>query len=206
MTGAVAALADRIAALPPGRRLVALAGPPGAGKSHVAEALAAAVPRAAVLPMDGFHYDDAVLTVLGRRARKGAPDTFDVAGLAHLLHRLRAGGDGAAEAVAVPVFDRALELSRGAARLIGPEIAVVIVEGNYLLLRDGPWAALAPLFDLTVMLSVPEAVLRARLAARWQGYGIAPDEIGRRVEGNDLPNGRRVMAGSAPADVVLANG
>ena len=39
------------------RTIVALAGPPGAGKSTLSAALQAQVPAARVVPMDGFHYD-----------------------------------------------------------------------------------------------------------------------------------------------------
>lgn len=196
----------RLAAAPgPARRLIAIAGAPGSGKSTLAERLVAALEaeapgRAAVLPMDGYHYDDAVLEVRGLRARKGAPDTFDVAGFAQMLGRLKR--DDEAE-VAVPVFDRALEISRGSARIIPRAVRVLVVEGNYLLLDRAPWSALKPQFDLSVMVSVPEAVLRARLEARWAGFGLPPEIIRAKVEANDLPNGRLIAAGSAVPDYVL---
>jgi len=150
--------------------------------------------------MDGYHYDDALLNQLGRRQRKGAPDTFDVPSLQHMLRRLR---DHSGDPIAVPVFDRDLEISRAGARLITASIDLVVVEGNYLLLRRSPWEVLRPLFDVTVMLEVPEATLRERLAMRWRGYDLAPDEIHRKVEGVDLPNGRLVSAESAMADCLI---
>lgn len=103
----------------PGRQVMAIAGAPGAGKSTLVERLADALKGqpVAILPMDGFHYDDAVLHAMGRRPWKGAPDTFDVGGLRSVLLRLRDGAEGA---VAVPVFDRDLEISRGSARIIPP--------------------------------------------------------------------------------------
>ena len=127
-----------------GRRLVAIAGAPGSGKSTLAERLvedlnAAAPATAAVLPMDGYHYDDAVLIARGLRARKGAPDTFDVAGFGYMLARLKRNDE---PEVAVPVFDRDLEISRGSARMIPQEVRVLVVEGNYLLLDRAPWSAL----------------------------------------------------------------
>jgi pantothenate kinase len=192
-----------LAAGPRGRRLlVGVVGPPGSGKSRLAEEVVATLnssssERAAVLPMDGYHYDDALLNQLGRRQRKGAPDTFDVPGLQHMLRRLR---DPSGDPIAVPVFDRDLEISRAGARLIPAMVDIVIVEGNYLLLRRSPWEVLRPLFDVTVMLEVPEATLRERLAMRWRGYGLTPDEIHRKVEEVDLPNGHLVRAESAMAD------
>jgi pantothenate kinase len=188
-----------------GRTILALAGPPGSGKSTLAEALAARLNAveegvAAVLPMDGFHYDDLLLVPLGWRARKGAPHTFDAGGLRATLARLRARDE---EAVAVPVFDRAIEIARAGARLIPRRARVIIVEGNWLLLRDAPWSDLAPLYDLTALVALPEAALRARLTARWEGFGLAPDEVRAKVEGNDLPNAARVAAGSATPDFLI---
>ena len=152
-------LAERALTLPPGRRVIALAGAPGSGKSTWAERLAARLGSACVLSMDGFHYDDLVLTPRGLRPRKGAPETFDVAGLRHMLERLRRNEEAE---IAVPVFDRGLEVARAGARLIGREVRFVVAEGNYLLLRESPWASLHALYDLTVMLEVPEPVLRER--------------------------------------------
>lgn len=202
----LAGLAGLLAARPESRRtIVAVAGPPGSGKSTLAEALAERLNsghpgRAAVLPMDGYHYDDLLLVPMGLRPRKGAPETFDVAGLRHVLGRLRANDE---VAVAVPVFDRGIEIARAAARLIQQSVPVIIVEGNYLLLRDDPWASLRPMFDLTVLIDTPEPVLRNRLVARWQGFGLTPDEIAWKLDGNDLPNGRLVITRSSAPDFRL---
>ena len=187
------------------RTIVAVAGAPGSGKSTVAGALVerlnGAVPGcAALLAMDGFHYDDALLKVLGRYWRKGAPDTFDVGGLRATLARLRANDE---ESVCVPVFDRAIEIARAGARMIPRETAIVVVEGNYLLLERAPWASLRDLYDVTVMIEVDEAELRRRLTARWEGYGLAPDAVAAKVDGNDLPNGLVVRRESAAAHYCL---
>lgn len=73
------------------RVILGVAGAPGAGKSTVTAALTAALgEECVVVPMDGFHLSNEVLRGLGRRERKGAPDTFDVAGYRALLERLRA--------------------------------------------------------------------------------------------------------------------
>ena len=185
----------------PGRRIVAVVGAPGSGKSTLAERLAAALPDAAVLPMDGYHYDDGLLDARGLRARKGAPDTFDVGGFGHMLQRLRRNEE---DEIAVPVFDRDLEISRSGARMIGRAVTTLIVEGNYLLLAISPWARLHGLYDVTVSLDVPEAELRRRLVARWRGYGLPDAEITAKVEGNDLPNGRFVRDNSKAADFILS--
>lgn len=189
----------------PGRQVMAIAGAPGAGKSTLVERLADALKGqpVAILPMDGFHYDDAVLHAMGRRPWKGAPDTFDVGGLRNALARLRDPAEGP---VAVPVFDRDLEISRGSARVIGPEARLILAEGNYLLLDQDPWRSLQRQFDVTVMIDVPEAELRRRLRGRWEGYGLSEDEIDFKLEQNDLPNGRQVVQSSVIPDYILRQG
>ncbi|WP_343162867.1 nucleoside triphosphate hydrolase [Paragemmobacter kunshanensis] len=206
----IAGLADLLAekAKGGGRVVAALAGAPGSGKSTVAERLCDALNArqaglAAVLPMDGYHYDDLHLVPAGLRPRKGAPETFDVGGLFHTLKRIRARDE---EFVAVPVFDRDIEIARAGARMIPAEVPVIIVEGNYLLLGQEPWSRLRPLFDVAVLVDVPEDVLRARLTARWKHYDLTPDEIAWKLDGNDLPNGRFVMAESRGEDFRLPNG
>ncbi|SIS79947.1 nucleoside/nucleotide kinase family protein [Phaeovulum vinaykumarii] len=194
--------AARAARGPQARLIVALAGAPASGKSTLA---AAAVARlnaegpgtAALLPMDGFHFDDTVLAARGLLARKGAPETFDVAGLAHMLTRLRAREPD----IAIPIFDRRIEIARAGAAIIPAGAQVILAEGNYLTLARAPWGGLAPLFDLSVRLDQPEEVLRARLMARWDG--LARSEAARRIAENDLPNGRLVAAESRPVDLVL---
>lgn len=182
-----------------GRFLTALAGPPGAGKSTLAAALVEALGQGAkAVPMDGFHYDDRVLIARGARDRKGAPDTFDAQGFFHLLRRLRVEDE-----VAIPLFDRDLEISRAGADIVTPEDRLLVVEGNYLLLNEAPWPQAAPLFDLTVWIDVPEAELDRRLLARWAHYGKTPAEARAWIDGNDMPNIRRVTRNSRAADVVV---
>ena len=94
----------------------------------------------------------------------------------------------------------------GSARLIPATTRVIVAEGNYLLLNRAPWTRLMPLFDVKVLVTVPEPVLRARLTARWQHYNLTPDEIAWKLDGNDLPNGRVIMAESLGADYLLPNG
>jgi pantothenate kinase len=185
-----------------GRFITALAGAPGSGKSTLAHDLVAALGAdARVVPMDGFHYDDTVLAARGLRHRKGAPETFDAQGFIHLMHRLRAGGE-----VAIPVFDRSMELSRAAADVVTDADQFLVVEGNYLLLNEAPWDALRPLFDLTVFLDVPMVELDRRLVARWAQYGKTPAAARAWIDGNDMPNIRRVIDGSRKADIVVQGG
>lgn len=187
------------------RSVTAIAGAPGSGKSTLAELLAQRLNAkspgcAAVFPMDGYHYDDAVLNARGHRPRKGAPFTFDVAGFGHMLARLRANTEAE---IAVPVFDRSLEISRNAARIIPQTVRHLIVEGNYLLLNQRPWSDLRVHYDTAVFLDVPEEVLRARLLERWKD--LEGEEPRAKMDDNDLPNALLVARESGGWDYVLKN-
>jgi pantothenate kinase len=185
------------------RYMIGIAGPPASGKStmadHLRDALKAKGESAIAVPMDGFHFDDAVLNARGHRARKGAPYTFDVNGFAHLLKRIKAGEAD----IAIPVFDRSMELSRAAADVITADAKFIVVEGNYLLLKQAGWAALKPLFDYTIFLKVPEAELYKRLMDRWASFNFTEDRAKAWIESNDLPNIRTVQSESAEADLTL---
>src|SRR5213083_3243260 len=109
------------------RKLLGLVGPPGGGKSTLAQALLAALPgRAVVVPMDGFHLANAELARLGRADRKGAPDTFDSAGYVALLRRLR---DPAEDVVYAPEFRREVEEPFAGAIAVPAEVPLVVTEG-----------------------------------------------------------------------------
>ncbi len=208
-TSGYANLKERLRNVPLGQRfLVGVAGAPGSGKSTLADELADELnadrpTRAAVLPMDGFHFDDMLLEERGWRARKGAPHTFDVGGFAQLLGRLRCNAEAE---IAIPVFDRSIEIARAGARVISRNVDIILVEGNYLLLDQAPWSDLSASFDMTVMIAVDEAELKRRLQNRWVQHGLTPEEIDAKVEENDMPNGRLVARNSRVPDVTLTTG
>ncbi len=202
------ALAELLAKREPEARiLVAIAGAPASGKSTIAEKLTEMLNMqepgsAALLPMDGYHFDDLYLVPAGLRPFKGRPDTFDVGGLRHTLQRLKTRNE---DFVAVPVFDREIEIARAGARRIDRTARIIIVEGNYLLLKHSPWNTLKPLFDVSVMVDTPEDVLRERLTARWVHHQLDEEEIRFKLDEIDLPNGRTVRDESTPADFRINN-
>jgi pantothenate kinase len=183
------------------RFIVAIAGPPGAGKSTLSSQLHDLLPEgsAAVVPMDGFHYDDAILESRGLRGRKGAPETFDYFGFEALLKRIRAVEPD----IAIPVFDRTMELSRAAAAIIPAEVKFILVEGNYLALDEAPWSGLAPLFDFSLFVDVPRPELERRLMQRWHEHGKSEEEARAWIASNDMPNIERVLARRRQADLVI---
>jgi len=186
-----------------GRRAVlGIAGAPGSGKSTVAQALLDALPgRAQVVPMDGFHLANAELRRLGRAGRKGAPDTFDGAGYVALLRRLRSQPAG--ETVYAPEFRREIEEPIACAIPVGPEVPLVVTEGNYLLVPDEPWAAVRGLLDEAWYVAPDEETRIAWLIARHVEFGKPPDVARAWSLSTDQRNAELVAATCGRADVLV---
>jgi pantothenate kinase len=183
------------------RRLVGIAGAPGAGKTTYAERLVAesTVP-ACHLPMDGFHLADVSLRRLGLLDRKGAPETFDAWGYAALLARLRDAGP----TVWAPGFERDLEQPLAGAVPVDPHVELVVTEGNYLLLDRPEWRAVRAALDEVWFLDVAEEVRRPRLVARHVQFGKSPVEAEAWVTRVDDANAALVVATRASADRIVA--
>lgn len=183
------------------RTLLGIVGAPGAGKSTLCEALADALRgHAVVVGMDGFHLDDEVLVALGRRDRKGAPDTFDVAGYLSMLDRLSRAED---EVTYAPRFDRDLEASRGSAIPVPRSVPLVVTEGNYLLHDVGLWAAVRPMLHEVWYLEVPSPERVRRLVERRLSSGDTLPHARSWVEEVDEANAAVILAGRDRADLVV---
>ncbi|MGW1669739.1 nucleoside/nucleotide kinase family protein [Streptomyces sp. NPDC002324] len=201
-------LLRRAAALSrPGRRaLLGIAGSPGAGKTTLAERLTRALngdgePWVAHVPMDGFHLADVELDRLGRRDRKGAPDTFDAAGYAALLERLRRDEN---DVVYAPGFERTLEQPVAGAIPVPPSARLIVTEGNYLLMDDdGPWARVRSRLDEVWFCDLDETERVRRLVARHEEFGKGHAEAVAWVAGTDRRNAEAVAASRRHADLVV---
>ncbi|MER5386306.1 nucleoside/nucleotide kinase family protein [Streptomyces sp. NPDC002688] len=200
-------LVERAASLVrPGRRaLLGIAGAPGAGKTTLAERLVRRLDedgpfRVAHVPMDGFHLADAELDRLGRRDRKGAPDTFDTGGYAALLRRLREDDE---DLVYAPGFERVLEQPLAGALPVPRTARLIVTEGNYLLLRDDAWARARAQLDEVWFCEVDEAERIRRLVARHEEFGKDRDTAVAWVLGTDQRNADLVAATRDRADLVV---
>ncbi|MFC9287073.1 nucleoside/nucleotide kinase family protein [Streptomyces sp. NPDC057052] len=192
----------------PGRRaILGIAGAPGSGKTTLAERLVRELngtgePWVAHVPMDGFHLADAELDRLGRRDRKGAPDTFDAAGYAALLRRLREEADGD-DVVYAPGFERVLEQPVAGAVPVPPDARLVVTEGNYLLLGTGAWARVRSELDAVWFCEIDEEERVRRLVARHEEFGKSHEEAVAWVRGPDRHNADLVAATRDRADLVV---
>lgn len=175
--------------LAPGRAVLGLAGAPASGKStltlQLAQELAAEHPgRVAVVGMDAFHLGHRILEQRGQTGVKGAPHTFDARGYVALLERVRAS----TETVYAPEFHREIEDSLAHVVEIGPEVGLVLTEGNYLLLPDPPWDAVRPMLDEAWFVHLDDDERRRRMVRRHESYGHSPEDARRRTLGNDEVN------------------
>lgn len=194
-----------VRAAEPGTSVIGITGAPGAGKSTLTEALVAAArvrlgtEAVGHVPMDGYHLADVELRRLGRLDRKGASDTFDVAGYAALLRRIRAGS----ETVYAPAFERDVEQPIAGAIPVFPRTAVVLTEGNYLLIDDAGWSAVAAEIDEIWYCAIRDDVRVERLVARHIAFGKASDAARAWVADVDEPNARLVAATATRADLTV---
>ena len=185
------------------RVLIGIIGKPGAGKSALSKFLMSKLSKelVTVVPMDGYHLSNKVLKDLKRADRKGAPDTFDVAGFVSLVKRIRSEQT---QNIYYPIFDRAIEESIAAQGVVTSATKVVIIEGNYLLHDEGGWEVINDLLDESWMVDVDDDKRISRLISRHIAYGKDPEAAKAWAKGTDEVNAKLIERGRTRADFVVA--
>jgi len=184
------------------RKILGIAATPGAGKSTLAQAIAAHFGEVVqVVPMDGFHLANSELHRLGRRQRKGAPDTFDAAGYVNLMRRIHT--QSADEVVYAPEYRREVEEAIAGAIAVQPQTRLIVTEGNYLLLDASPWCQLREVLDEIWYLEVADDLRHTRLLARHMQFGKSEQQARDWIASTDEPNAVHIAAGRARADVCV---
>ena len=185
------------------RFIIAVAGPPGSGKSTLSEQLAemlrARSMQSHIISLDGFHLENSILKGLGLLDRKGSPTTFDVLAFIQVMKRLAAYESD----VAIPKFDRKRDISIEHASIVSTQDKILIVEGNYLLLNHKQWVELQDIWDETVFINPGMEVLEKRLIDRWLFYGMDNESAQIRAFRNDIPNAKNVIENSLPANILI---
>ncbi|MET7327108.1 nucleoside/nucleotide kinase family protein [Nonomuraea sp. NPDC005650] len=192
------------------RALLGITGSPGAGKTTLAVTLTRLLSQepppgltadwVAHVPMDGFHLADVELDRLGRRDRKGAPDTFDAAGYAALLRRLREDEE---DVVYAPAFERDLEQPVAGSIPVPRAARLIITEGNYLLFDTGDWARVRPWLDEVWYCDLDSTERLRRLVTRHVRFGKPRDHAVSWVEEVDERNAELIAATRPKADLIV---
>ena len=185
-----------------GRRVLGIAGAPASGKSTLAAALLGELElrhpgSVGLLGMDAFHLGHRVLQRHRLEDVKGAPHTFDVLGYVALLERIR----GSADTVYAPEFHREIEDSLAQVVEIGPQVRLVLTEGNYLLLPQAPWTRVRPLMDEAWFVFLDDTERQRRMLIRHQRYGHPPDVARAKTFGSDERNAQLVNRAQQEPDL-----
>jgi len=171
-------------------KVVGVCGPPAAGKTTIATVLAQTLNHIGIqtvpVSADGWHLSGAQLAAQQLTDKKGAPDTFDVDGLAATLQRLRASTRH--HNIYLPNYDRVIHEPIAARTVAPPETQIVVLEGNYLLCdRDG-WGTIGAMLDCCLYVDTPAKLRHERLTNRHHAGGKTLRETNDWIRRIDTPN------------------
>ena len=191
------------------RKVIAyLAAPPGAGKSTLAKFLeqlsrerSNEVDPIRALGIDGYHFTAAYMNVttierdgeeIFMREIKGAPETFDIDLLVEKIREARQEGTD------WNIYDR--NIHDVLPDYWSVEDDILLIEGNYLLLKEAGWTNVRVLADYSVFIDAEPHLLRERLINRKMAGGKSREEAEKFFEFSDAKNIERVLKNSARAD------
>lgn len=197
------------------RLIVGIGGPPGSGKSYLAEQInwimgKGMVPGcyAMTLPMEGFYFPHHYLRHHHRNTPtgkvllsdvKGGPDTFDTANLKEHLTRLRAVEE---DDLYWPGFSPEYNDILPRHYRVHQTINVVIVQGDFLLVDRGPFAGIPSMFDVCIYVESPAAAIISHLMQRRMRNGESEMQAKESLKKVDLPNARIAESTRGRADLI----
>jgi putative kinase len=195
------------------RALVAIAGPPGSGKTAFASVLTTVInielksEQAVLIQQDGWHYPNSYLDShlihhqgedIPLRQLKGSPETYDTRAAYDFLKKIKQG-----QSLGYPVYSRQLHDPIPDAGIIRPDQHIIILEGNYWLLQEAAWQPFQALFDATIFLTALPEKLVDGLRQRHLRGGKTIEFTQKHMNKVDLPNIERVLNHSAEAQIVV---
>lgn len=184
------------------RTMIGIVGKPGAGKSTVVTEIQKqfSTEEVAIIPMDGYHLSNEELIKLGRRERKGAPDTFDVEGFISLITRVRNEID---KDHTFPIFHREIEASKADEGIVLRNTKVIVIEGNYLFSEEHNWSEVFPLLDQSWFIEIDDEIRMQRLITRHIKYGKTPQEAEEWSRGSDEENAKFIAKTASRAERII---
>ncbi len=185
------------------RVILGITGPPGAGKSTLGYRIVDALgpDKAVLVPMDGFHLANVVLLEKGLRQVKGAIETFDDAGYASLLHRIRDQKSG--QVIYAPTFNRDLEEPLAGSITVHADVPLVVTEGNYLLAETAAWPSARACLTESWFLDTEQDDRHNWLITRHMDYGKTAEGARHWALGSDEDNAKYIKSTAHRADRVI---
>lgn len=197
------------------RAIIILAGPPGSGKSTIASQVVQRInsfqqtPMAKVLPMDGYHYSrshlDSLPNHVEAHARRGAHWTFDGQAVLDMIKQIHASREKPFPTLYMPSFDHEIKDPVPDAIEIGPDVKIVLVEGNWLLYDEQPWNQIVNFADDAWFVDVDPQLALQRVAKRHVACGIERtlEAAMDRARNNDMKNGEDIRRGLIQPNIIV---